>query len=93
MLGTISAFAYRHRETKKKPVSRWPVAGSMNRINKFKLKFRSTEVRRINLLACIKQSDVKGGKLTDIKKLCEIIIAVKDSCKPVLISWQLYATT
>ena len=27
MLGTISAFAYRHRETKKKPVSRWPVAG------------------------------------------------------------------
>ena len=27
ILGTISAFAYRHRETKKKPVSRWPVAG------------------------------------------------------------------
>jgi len=27
MLGTISAFAFRHRETKKKPVSRWPVAG------------------------------------------------------------------
>jgi len=27
VLGTISAFAYRHRETKKKPVPRWPVAG------------------------------------------------------------------
>jgi hypothetical protein len=25
--GAISAFAYRHRETKKKPVSSWPVAG------------------------------------------------------------------
>ena len=23
----LAAFAYRHRETKKKPVSRWPVAG------------------------------------------------------------------
>ena len=27
MLGTVSAFAYRHRETKKETVSRWPVAG------------------------------------------------------------------
>jgi hypothetical protein len=26
-LGTTSAFAFRHRETKKKPVSRWPVVG------------------------------------------------------------------
>ena len=27
MLGTVWAFAYRHRETENKPVSRWPVAG------------------------------------------------------------------
>jgi len=26
-LGTISAFAFRHRENQEKPVSRWPVAG------------------------------------------------------------------
>ena len=28
--GTISAFAYRYRETKEKPVPRWPVAGPSN---------------------------------------------------------------